>query len=195
MKILLLFTFILISNSMFSQGVPTVVNDPKANATLTLLQSLQKQVADAVKKTQKATESLTTFRKLENEASKVISTLATIKIIQGLLTDLVCQMDELKSSIAIVDNINNCVFKLDYNIMLMKLQGATDLIKVGLIGGNAFMAMTEKTDVLNKVMITLENSIKDMQKINFQIHASAMEMFRKRYNSNINYDGLVSTQR
>jgi hypothetical protein len=175
--------------------VPTVVNDPKANATLTLLESLQKQVTDAVKKTQKATETLSTFKKLENDAAKVISTMATLKIIQQLLVDLSCQMDELKSSVAIVDNMNNCVFKLDYNIMIMKLQGSTDLIKVGLVGGNAYMALTEKTDVLTKVMSTLENSIKDMQKINMQINASAMEMLRERYNSNVSFNGSVSRQR
>lgn len=196
MKSLTLFTFLLFCTfSVMNAQVPTVVNDPKANATLTLLESLQKQVTDAVKKTQKATETLSTFKKLENDAAKVISTMATLKIIQQLLVDLSCQMDELKSSVAIVDNMNNCVFKLDYNIMIMKLQGSTDLIKVGLVGGNAYMALTEKTDVLTKVMSTLENSIKDMQKINMQINASAMEMLRERYNSNVSFNGSVSRQR
>ena len=199
MKKLVIILFVLVSasiNKVNAQAPVSMVNDPKANATLTLLEALQRDVKDAVKKTQDATQTMSNFQKLKNDAAKVITTLATIKIITQLLTDLSCQMQELQSSVAIVDQMNNCVFKLDYNIMLMKLQGTTDLIKIGLVGGNAYLALNDKTSVLTTVMTTLENSIKDMQKINKQINASAMEMLRNRYSGmNSVPVGSVSTQR
>lgn len=180
---------------LYAQAPASIVNDPKANATLSILETLQKTVIDISKKTKDATENLSNYQKLRNTAADVVTTLATVKKIQELLVDLSCQMEELKTSVAIVDNMNNCVFKLDYNLMLMKLQGATDLIKVALVGGNAVLQLGEKTDMLTKVMATLENSIKDMKMINKQINLAAMEMLRERYNNRISYSGSISNQR
>jgi len=192
---LLLLLIVVTVFNVKAQSPVSVVNDPKANATLTILSTLQKEVTAAVKKTKEATETLSNFEKMKNDAARVITTVATIRVITQLLTDLSCQMQQLQTSVAMVDQIHNCAFKLDYNIMLMKLQGTTDLIKIGLVGGNAYMAINDKTSILTTVMITLENSIKDMQKINNQISASAMDMLRNRYSRNHIPLGSVAIQR
>src|ERR1035437_6080227 len=134
MKKLFVLCLIITSFTVKAQTPVSVVNDPKANVTLSILETINKDIDIAIKKTQNATQELSTFQKLKNDAAKVVSTLATVKIITQLLMDLSCQMKELSSSVSIVDQMNNCDFKLNYNLMLMKLQGATDLIKVAVVG-------------------------------------------------------------
>ena len=166
-----------------AQAGVEVVNDPKATAQLSLIQTLNQDINSAIKSVNKATSSLNNFQTLSNTAAKAVSTMATLAIITQLLVDLQCEMQKLTTSVKIVDQMNNCEFKLAYNLMLMKLQGTTDLIKVAVVGGNLYLALSDKTNALKTVMVTLENSIKDMHQINTQIRISALSMLRAKYST------------
>lgn len=194
--LLLLLSTALCAKGHAQAGVE-IVNDPKATAQLSFIQSLNQDINNAISSVNKATSTMSNFQTLSNDAAKVVTTLATLSIITQLLVDLQCEMKKLSSSVQIVDQMNNCEFKLAYNLMLMKLQGTTDLIKVAIVGGNLYMALNDKTNALKTVMITLEGSIRDMHTINNQIRISALNMLRTRYSTtnSSNYKGLIATQR
>jgi hypothetical protein len=184
-KILVIILMTLMFYSVKAQVGAAVVTDPGATSLLSTMQATL-TATETTNSLMAAKIGAMELRDYARMGADFLTTVETLKKIQELLNNLVCQMEEMQINISLMDQ-ENCIIKLDFNMTLVNISYSTELIKIGLVAGNLFFTTGERMSTLENVRKSLENSIKDMARFNVLIRFSVSDYLTRNYSRRSSY--------